>query len=70
MDKFPPYITGVIEGGKKVPEFTHEEQRELEDALASLDSETRAEVEAMLAPAESDEFIFKNEDNSKPENEH
>lgn len=71
MEKLPPYITGIIEGGKNQSEFSAEEMRELEEALASLSPEVRAEVEAMLAPPGTDEFMFKNsEDNSKPDNEY
>lgn len=69
MNGLPSFITDVIEGGKKQQEFTAEELQELEDALASLSPEARANYDLMRTQIESDTFIFTSEDNTDTNNE-
>jgi hypothetical protein len=57
MDKFPPYITRVIEGGKTKAEFSDNELREWEQALASLSPEEQTFVLEAIEPEHPVAFI-------------
>ena len=64
MEKFPPYIKGVIEGGKSEKSL-NEKTDDLKSDLEKLSPEARIELESILNSPDEDEIIFDKTDKNE-----